>query len=157
MVTFYGSTMYRYIDRNPSKSITSIGVVSVKCSLAIPILATKSLRMTSRLRELVVALILLSSCRTIRGFFSPRQRIGWLLVLLFSSGIIHHVASATRTDSVGGCSTVYLAKSSIPGAGWGVFAARDYEVGDVIVSIVLGIYWFSVVTVASPGLLLSWN
>lgn len=32
------------------------------------------------------------------------------------------------------CPTVYLAKSSIPDAGWGVFAARDYNVGDFIVS-----------------------
>jgi hypothetical protein len=112
-------------------------------NLSLPILPTENhLRMTSsRLRGLVIALIVALSSRRTFGGFSTRH---WIILLssLSSSLSSSSVASlflagiAGRTVSGGGCSTVYLAKSSIPGAGWGVFAARDYDVGELIVSLI---------------------
>jgi hypothetical protein len=55
--------------------------------------------------------------------------VGWLVSADYA------VIAAPIDNSVHPCSSVYLAKSSIPGAGWGVFAARDYDAGEFIVSV----------------------
>ena len=109
-------------------------------NLSIPILPTEHhLRMTSsRLRGLVVALIVALSSRRAFGGFSKRHWIILLSSSLSSSSLasLFLAGIAGRTVSGSGCTTVYMAKSSIPGAGWGVFAARDYDVGELIVSLV---------------------
>jgi len=61
-------------------------------------------------------------------------------------------ASPTSNDEDGNnvvhtCTSIYLAKSSILGAGWGVFAAKDYDVGDSIVSVGKGSVESSVVLI----------
>ena len=54
-----------------------------------------------------------------------------LLVLVQASS-----APGTKGDEPSNDCSLYLAKSSIPNAGLGVFAARSYRMGDKIVSLV---------------------
>ena len=56
--------------------------------------------------------------------------IRWML--LFVWGLLL-LSSLVQGGDATACS-LYLAKSSIPNAGWGVFAGRDYKQGERIVS-----------------------
>lgn len=49
---------------------------------------------------------------------------------------IHNRQEGTSAINDAHPCSLYLAKSSIPHAGWGVFTARDYKLGDRIVSLI---------------------
>jgi hypothetical protein len=57
----------------------------------------------------------------------------WMIVLLAQNGV-YADADAADNDNADDMCSLYLAESSIPDAGWGVYAARNYKMGDRIVS-----------------------
>jgi hypothetical protein len=57
--------------------------------------------------------------------------VPWMMLLLAQNSIY---ANADDNDNADDTCSLYLAESSIPDAGWGVYAARNYKMGDRIVS-----------------------
>lgn len=57
-----------------------------------------------------------------------------IMVTMWSGVVVIQAAHHQDDTSSLPCSSVYLAKSSTREAGWGIFAARDYQIGDTIVS-----------------------
>ena len=57
--------------------------------------------------------------------------VSWMVLLLARNGVY---ADADDNDNADDTCSLYSAESSIPNAGWGVYAARNYKMGDRIVS-----------------------
>jgi hypothetical protein len=76
-----------------------------------------------------------NSCHRMKKMITTRTFTDMLLLVWLLTILRNECVTAAAADTTS-CTNVFLAPSSVSNAGgWGVFAAQDYQVGDVIVSV----------------------
>jgi hypothetical protein len=101
------------------------------------------------------------------NYQSKKLRQRWttspLLFHLVFCWCLFHTKTAVASKTLLSCDGVYMAESSIPNAGWGVFAGRTFQAGDIVVRRWIGSFhlfvglagWLTVVFTLS-AFLVSW-